>query len=89
MLNAGCLIPMLRMLLWFPLLWITKYRGDRKTIVWCRRRLQYEKYCMQWWEGGGLNFNWWDFQNPEKRRRIKDFYDIKVPKVMAKRLGLQ
>ena len=87
MFNAFALIPMFRTFLWLPLLWIARYRGDRKAIIWYSRRLQYEDCCMQWWEGGGPSFNWKEFQKPQKRREIQHFYKVEVPKIMAERFG--
>jgi hypothetical protein len=62
MLNAGCLIPMFRMLVWWPLLWIARYRRDRKAIVWYVKRLRYEDYCLEWWDRGGPAIGWREFQ---------------------------
>lgn len=85
MINMGGLIPLFRMLIWWPLLWIARYRKNRKAVVWYLKRLQYEDYCIVWWDIGIPDVSWKEFQQRKVRRYIRRFYRLEPPIKMAKR----
>ena len=85
MLNSGCLIPMFRMLFLWPMLWIARFRRNRRDVIWFRKRLQYEDYCLVWWDSGGPVVGWKEFQKRETRREIRRFYNMEFPREPARR----
>lgn len=85
MFNAFCLIPMFRMLFIYPFLWVVVFQRNRKLIVWAVKRLQYENYCVAWWDGGGPSVKWKQFKKSKTRHYVLHFYEVEVPKIMAQR----